>query len=165
MSKLLYLIRHSYAEGSSGKSDFDRPLTSEGSNTTRALGRYLIKSSFNPAIILCSTALRTRETALNLIEELEISDKNVVYKDDIYNASVRELLNEVNTIQGDMDQVAIIGHNPTITYFAEYLTNESIGNMDPGSMATISFEKINWSEVTQASGQLISYVHPKQLNV
>lgn len=165
MSKLLYLIRHSYAEGGTGKADFERSLTTEGLNTVRALGRHLIKSSFNPSLILCSSARRTRETAQNLIEEIEMSEKNVEFKDVIYNASVRELLVEVNGLQSGVKEVGIIGHNPTITYFAEYLTGETIGNMDPSSMATIAFDGIGWSEVSQNSGNLLSYFHPRHLNV
>ena len=131
----------------------------------RALGRHLLKSSFNPAVILCSSARRTKETAQNLIEEIEISDKNVEYKDVIYNASVRELLIEVNGIARGMNEVAIIGHNPTVTYFAEYLTGETIGNMDPSSIVTITFKGINWSEISQGMGDLVSHFHPNHLNV
>ena len=165
MSQKLYLIRHSYDESGTGKPDFERSLTSEGLNTVRSLGRHLVKSSFNPSIILCSSAKRTVETAQNLIEEIEISEKNVHYKDVIYNASVRELFNEINGIQSGTSEVALIGHNPTITYFAEYLTGESIGNMDPCGLVTISFDGKDWTEVSQGAGTLISYFHPNKLNV
>ncbi len=162
----LYLIRHSYAESSSGGADFDRALTSEGLNMVRELGRHLRKSPFNPSKILCSTSRRTRETALNLIEELEMNEKSVEYKDVIYNASVRELLGEISEQSDEINEVALIGHNPTITYFAEYLTGETIGNMEPCSIVTISFvRKIKWEKISQASGQLSSYFHPKQSDV
>lgn len=163
MPKTLYLIRHSYAESPMGKPDFDRTLTAEGVNTVRALGRYLIKSSFNPSVILCSPANRAKETVLNLIEELEISDKNIHFEKVIYNASVRELLKQVNSIAAKAEEVAVVGHNPAITYFAEYLTGESIGNMDPCGMVAISFEGIKWNEISQDSGRLLNYIHPKQL--
>ena len=165
MNRKLYLIRHSYAESPAGGSDFNRTLTSEGQNTARELGRYLVNSSFNPTTILCSTATRATETVQNLIEELEINEKNVDYKEVIYNASVRELLAEVNQIDKTVKELAIVGHNPTITYFAEYLTGETIGNMDPCGLATITITKTPWEEVSQASGKLESYFHPKQLNV
>ncbi|MEM6734955.1 MAG: histidine phosphatase family protein [Bacteroidota bacterium] len=164
---MLYLIRHSYAENSTNIRDKDRALTAEGLNTVRSLGRHLMKTSFNPSVILCSTALRTRETAINLAEELEIKEKNIIFKDTIYNASVRELLRELNTIKksNDTEEVGMIGHNPSITYLAEYLTGESIGNMAPSSLVTILFKNQSWSEISQGSGSLISYFHPSQLNV
>ncbi len=102
---------------------------------------------------------------MNLVEEIEISEKNVDYKDVIYNASVRELLHEINSLPTGTAEVALIGHNPTITYFAEYLTGESIGNMEPSSMVSITFKGTHWEEVSQGTGALISYFHPKELNV
>ena len=92
MSRKIYLIRHSYAEESHGKRDIDRKLTLEGQSTVRALGRHLINENFNPDIILCSSSVRTTETAVNLVEELGMNEGIIEYKEVIYNASVRELL-------------------------------------------------------------------------
>ena len=161
----LYLLRHSFAESPAGGADFQRALTSEGVNIARALGRYLLKSSFNPSKVFCSTAVRAKETMQNLAEELEMGERHVIYKDEIYNASVRELLQLVNSIESDSEDVMIVGHNPTITYFAEYLTGSNIGNMDPCGLVTVSFEDIPWDEVSQNSGSLVSYFHPRNLNV
>ncbi|MEO9873022.1 SixA phosphatase family protein [Ekhidna sp.] len=160
MNKKLYLIRHSYAEDSNGKKDFDRNLTLEGQSTVRALGRYLINESFNPDIILCSSSQRTTETAINLVEELEINEQIIDYQDVIYNASVREILSVLTNVDESHKEVAIIGHNPTITYFGEYLTGANIGNMQPSGVVRIRFERLNWSEISQNLGIFESYYHP-----
>ncbi len=165
MSKTLYLIRHSYAESPGSKPDKDRELTAEGTNSIRSLGRYLLKSSFNPSIILCSSAQRTRDTAINLVEEIEMNEGTIQYIDSIYNASVRELLQVINELKSTIKEVALIGHNPSITYLAEYITGENIGNMDPSSMVTIDLEKQSWNKVSQNTGTLKNYFHPKNLNV
>ena len=160
MSKKLYLIRHSYAEKPNGNGDEQRRLTLEGQSTVRALGRHLINQNFNPDIILCSSSVRTRETAVNLVEELEISEQVVVYKDVIYNASLRELLEVLNQVSEEHQEVAIIGHNPTITFFGEYLSNSIIGNMEPAGVVTINIVKLKWAEVSQGTGIFESYYHP-----
>ncbi|WP_370090444.1 histidine phosphatase family protein [Ekhidna sp.] len=160
MSTRLYLIRHSYAEEPSGKRDFERKLTLEGQSTVRSLGRHLINQKFNPDIILCSSSVRTTETAVNLVEELEMNEQVIDYKDVIYNASVREMLQVLNEIADAHKEVAIIGHNPTITYFGEFLTNSSIGNMEPSGVVTIKFEKLKWREVSQGTGIFEGYYHP-----
>lgn len=160
MNRKLFLIRHSYAEPMGSKPDKERTLTMEGQSTIRALGRHLKKESFHPELIICSSSVRTRETAVNLMEELEISDQIILYEDIIYNASVREMLNVVNALDSKYKDVVIIGHNPTITYFGEYLTNSGIGNMEPSSMVEIKIEGVNWQEVSQGSGNFISYFHP-----
>ncbi|MFK7951227.1 MAG: histidine phosphatase family protein [Ekhidna sp.] len=160
MNRTLYLIRHSYAENLNDKSDFERTLTLEGQSMVRALGRHLINEQFDPDRILCSSSQRTTETAINLVEELEMNEQNISYHDKIYEASVRELLEIVNDIDASSKSIALIGHNPTITFFGEYLTSASIGNMQPCSVVSIRFEKTKWSEVSQGSGIFVSYYHP-----
>ncbi|SNT25168.1 phosphohistidine phosphatase [Ekhidna lutea] len=160
MRRKLYLIRHSYAENSGGKPDEKRELTHEGQSTVRSLGRHLINVDFNPDIIFCSTSVRTKETAMNLVEELEMSEQVVEYMEVIYNASVRELLQVVNAVSADYPEIAIIGHNPTISYFGEFLTNSGIGNMEPCSVVTINFDDLNWVEISQGTGNFESYYHP-----
>lgn len=160
MSRKIYLIRHSYAEEPHDKRDIDRKLTLEGQSTVRALGRYLINENFNPNTILCSTAVRTRETALNLVEELGMNEGVIEYMDVIYNASVRELLAVVNGASDNHKSIAIIGHNPTITFFGEYLSASAIGNMEPAGVVTIKVEKLKWREISQGTGIFTGYYHP-----
>lgn len=160
MNRMLYLIRHSYAESPNDTLDIDRSLTNEGQSNARALGRHLINEKFDPDLILCSTSKRTRETAINLAEELEMSEQIISYHDKIYEASVRELLEVVNGLDDSNKSIALIGHNPTITFFGEYLTSASIGNMQPCSVVSIRFEKTKWSEITQGAGIFVSYYHP-----
>lgn len=160
MSRKIYLIRHSYAEESNGKRDIDRSLTLEGQSTVRALGRHLINHDFNPDVILCSTAERTRETAVNLVEELGMNEGIIEYQEVIYNASVREILDVLNNVSSKFKSIAIIGHNPTITFFGEYLSGSIIGNMEPAGVVTIKFDKLKWDEISQGTGIFVNYYHP-----
>lgn len=160
MIKYLYLIRHSYAENAGFKRDIERDLTHEGLATVRALGRHLTEEKFQPEVILCSPANRTNQTAVNLVEALGLPEQIIDTKPVIYEASVREMLMLVNEIDQDIHIAAIIGHNPTITYFAEYATNQTIGNMEPCSVAKVGFEGMSWAEVSQSTGTLKEYYHP-----
>ena len=160
MSRKIYLIRHSYAEDPGGKRDIDRTLTMEGQSTVRAMGRHLINEGFSPDLILCSSSERTRETAINLVEELGMNEGIIDYRDVIYNASVREILEVLNDISDRMKSIAIIGHNPAITFLGEYLSGSIIGNMEPAGVVTIFFEKLKWSEISQGTGVFQSYYHP-----
>lgn len=162
MKKKLYLIRHSYAETPGSKRDFERNLTLEGQSTARALGRHLSKEHFNPGKILCSPATRTTETAENVVEELGVSESIIDYSESIYNASVRELLTLITSLEESDQEVALVGHNPAVSYFGEYLTNEGIGGMEPCSMVTIRLEDVKWNEVSQGDGIFVSYFHPNQ---
>ena len=58
----------------------------------------------------------------------------------IYDASVRELLEILNEIEESAKSVLLIGHNPTMSFFAEYLTGRGFAGMEPCGLVTISFE-------------------------
>lgn len=159
-NKKLYLIRHSYAESAHEGKDFERNLTLRGQSTVRALGRYLASVDFKPEVILCSSSVRTTETAVNLVEELEMSERMIQYHDVIYNASVREMLSLLNDVTDDYEEVAMIGHNPTITFLGEYLSGAAIGNMEPSGVVTIHVDQLSWAEVSQGVGVFKGYYHP-----
>ncbi len=160
MNRTLFLLRHSYAEKTDDKSDRDRMLTVKGLNAVRAFGRKLQEDEFDPDTIVCSPAVRTRETAVNLIEELGISEQLISFDEKIYGASVRELLGVVNEIGPSVKTVLLIGHNPAITFFAEYLTGAGIENIRPCGLVTIRFKKTGWTRISQSTGIFVSYYHP-----
>ena len=60
----LYLVRH--AEAASGDPDELRPLTAEGRQAARELGRRLAAEGVRPDAVLTSPLLRARETAVEL---------------------------------------------------------------------------------------------------
>ena len=160
MKRTLYLLRHSYAESSRGVKDFDRALTTSGQNMVRTLGRKLQSDGVNIKQVICSSAARAKETVINLIEEVEITEQLIKYEERVYEASVRELLEIVNSIDDGLKTVMLVGHNPSISFFGEYLTAASIGNMEPCGMVTIKFDNLNWEEVSQGTGTFVSYYHP-----
>src|SRR4029079_5411135 len=60
----LVIVRH--AEAASGEPDELRPLTPEGRDAARALGRRLAAEGIAPAAVVTSPVLRARETAQEL---------------------------------------------------------------------------------------------------
>ncbi len=160
MKRKLFLLRHSYAESPGNKRDKERELTMEGISAARAMGRKMSEANFNPHQILCSTALRAESTAINLTEELGINEQVIIFEEKLYEASVREMLEIINSTEGSKKSILLIGHNPTISFFSEYLTATTIGDMEPCGMVTIQFEDLEWEEVTQGTGTFVSYNHP-----
>ncbi|MEM6830963.1 MAG: histidine phosphatase family protein [Bacteroidota bacterium] len=142
--------------------DFERSLTMEGISTARALGRKLVNDRFNPHQIVCSPAVRAYDTAVNLSEELNINEQEIQKVDKLYEASVRELLEVVNDMEPTTESAILVGHNPSISYFAEMLTSSGIGNMEPCGLVMIDFEGITWKQISQASGTFVAYYHPNR---
>ena len=165
MVRSLYLIRHADAEYlSQGQSDHERALTRDGLANAGKLGLNFKKAKVIPNKILCSTALRARSTAETLCDQLGIADSLIHLEAELYESSVRILLQSINGLDETHKVVFMVAHNPSISYLAEYLTDDTAGNMVPGSACQIDFEDMAWAEVSQKSGRLISYTDPNRLN-
>lgn len=160
MARWLYLMRHAQsADKQHGQHDKDRELTSTGIGEAATIGHFLKKNNYDVDLIVSSAARRAESTAtvvhgiLNLQSEITINNE-------LYEASVRNLVEAVNGLDDDFKNILMIGHNPYISYFAEYLTKAEIGGMETAGLVSIRFEISKWQEVTEGIGSFENYIHP-----
>lgn len=158
--KTLYLIRHAKSDWNNpALSDFDRPLNKRGLRDAPFMAKKLIELNFNPGLIVCSPAKRTITTS-----ELISNRTSTFYVDTIYEASLSDLTNIINTLPYEHTEIAIIGHNPSITMLSNYLTNDYIDNMPTCSVVKIELEIDNWNEVIEGIGTKKYFIYPKAFN-
>lgn len=161
MVRTLYLIRHGEAEEAmSGQKDFDRRLTQLGQRNASRMGRLLHDYDFNPDLFLSSTALRARDTAEMIAEQIKFSTHKIDFSDDFYNSSVRSLFSFISGLDVEYKTVGIVGHNPVLIYLGEYLTKKAIGTLVPCGILQIGFDLDSWSEVSEGNGTLMNYYVP-----
>ncbi len=166
MPKKLFLVRHAKTEeGSFEKRDFDRELVNRGLQDATRLGKYFNTKDIKPDQILSSDAPRAYATAELIASQMGYELSRIYKNHDIYEASVRTLLQLVSNLKNDWNSVMIVGHNPPINYLAEYLTGADIGHMYTGSCAIITFKTNFWMEASQDSGYLEEYVIAKKLDI
>lgn len=164
MQRYLYLLRHAQsAEKQIGQSDKDRELTPAGMKQSIRIAAYLIQEKTFPDMVICSSSERTKATATLIGDALKIDSENILFQDELYEASTRTLLQTVAQLEDNLLHVLFIGHNPAMSYLAEYLTKAEIGEMVPAGMAIIRFESDSWSTVTAGGGQLVGYVEPEKI--
>lgn len=160
---ILHIIRHAKADSSGSiPKDFYRPLTSQGMMDAARMGRNLAETGAKPDAIICSPAERTTRTAEIFADQLKFDSEKIIYIEELYDGRMQEYLKVVNEIDSKYKEVLLIGHNPNISYLAEYLTGSDIGDIPTSGMATIKFEKLKWSEIIKKSGELFSYSSPNQ---
>ena len=164
MNKQLFLFRHADAAGRAlYDTDKDRELTPHGIAQSHQMGVYLSNNFLTIDAIFTSTALRALQTATVVSEVLKLQDQHVQKEDELYDASVRTFLQYVSKIDDGYNHVICVGHNPTLSYLAEYLTKEAIGEMKPAGMAVITFNVSSWTQVTEGNGELVRYIDPSML--
>ena len=165
MVKKLFLIRHAEAEsGSSEKKDFYRDLTNKGTRDSARLGKYLMMNNFVPDLIVASPAVRARQTAELIADQVGYGLDRIVLHEDLYETSVRVLLEHINKLNDKGKRVFLINHNPSITYLAEYLTSADVGNLSPASMVVATMENASWREFSQGSADLALQLSPDNLD-
>jgi phosphohistidine phosphatase len=155
MSKTLYLMRHSKAEHTSGMRDIDRALTDEGMRDSRRQAEQIFKDRL-PDRFVASTAVRTMQTAQYMQEALRFDEELIQYDESLYLASSREMLNVITHLDDLWKSVCIVGHNPTISYIAEYLCGEEIGDITTSGIVKINFDG-SWVNLSQRSAYFEFY--------
>ncbi|MCF0050046.1 histidine phosphatase family protein [Dyadobacter chenwenxiniae] len=164
MKKTLILVRHATAEDQTLLTkDFDRKLNSKGLAEAAVMGEWMREMDIKPDIFVTSPASRAYETAVITAGKLGVDVGSLVSNADIYDGGPEAYLAAVNTVPETYSKLALFGHNPDITYFAEYISGASIGSMKKGSVAIIEFENFKWEEISAKTGNLALYKTPKQV--
>lgn len=164
MTRTLYLLRHAQsAEKQIGRTDKERELTNMGIKDIMLIGGYMQKHNLPIDIIFSSSAERAKTTAQYLLDALKFDLSIINEKEELYEASTRTFLEIIGQLDDSKTHVMCVGHNPGISYIAEYLTKAEIGDMYPAGLVIIKFKINSWAEVKQGSGELENYIYPEML--
>ncbi|MEX2512885.1 MAG: histidine phosphatase family protein [Cyclobacteriaceae bacterium] len=153
MVKELLLLRHGEAEIRKGQHEDEfRKLTPSGERRVERLANSLKTRGQKVDQIIHSQAVRCVQTAEIMGRFLEPG--KLVGSPLIYRAGYPELLALINSLPDHLDTVMLVGHNPTISYMATYLTNDQHVLLSPGMMVRIHFTGVPWEQVSKAAGSL-----------
>ena len=169
--KRLFVLRHAKSSWDDpGLEDRERPLAPRGRRAVAALAEYFRAEGIEPALILCSSARRTRET----LEGLGLHGETQV-EDELYSASPGQLIERLHRVAAELDSVMVIGHNPAMQVLVLRLVASEAGaelggsnlaqiqrKFPTGALATLEFE-CGWSGLGPGAARLAGFVRPKQL--
>jgi len=161
--KYLYIIRHAKSDWDiMGLDDFDRPLNKRGSENAPFMGELLAKDGVKPDLIISSPALRAKTTAQEIAKKVGYDKKDILYKDELYGAEVEDILSVLKKVPSKKDTVFIFGHNPGLTYFAEYISGKEIGNIPTCGIVYVKIDSDKWDHIGKGSGEFVSFEYPKK---
>src|SRR5262249_36255902 len=158
----LLLLRHAKSSWSDpGTSDHERPLSRRGQEAAPRVGAYLNRHKLTPDSVLCSTALRTRETWELVAGELA-STPPMSYVERLYDAAPRAILDVLRHAEPGTKSLLVVGHNPGLQEVATSLI--ASGDLDDrerlreklptGGLVVIDFPISDWSKLHARSGRL-----------
>ena len=167
----LYILRHAKSSWAvPGAKDFDRELNDRGLADLDKIAAALSRKDYIPAQVLCSPAVRTRQTYDSILSAFGENLPEVSYLENLYSSGVSEYLELLNGIESP-SSVMIVGHNPMCGNLAASLAGsgdqsarETIAYKYPtGTVTVLDFDFDSWSQVTPGSGKLLECIFPKEL--
>ena len=160
--KRLYVVRHADSSWDNKLlTDFDRPLSKQGVIDAEKLANHFISKNYKLESIVHSSALRTSQTADLLYKTISVDKKiNLCDEKSLYEVNMAQLINVVNKYLSNFNTLMIVGHNPSVTQFINYISNTTIDHVPSGGMAVIDFQE---NILDQLAGELIDFIYPKKL--
>jgi phosphohistidine phosphatase len=160
----LYLLRHAKSSwGDPELPDHDRPLAPRGERAAALIGEHLRSAGIAPALVLCSSAVRARETLDRVAPEGELR-----IEPELYGAEEHDLLERVRLLPSRVESVMLIGHNPGLQELALLLAGQGEALADlhrkfpTAALVTLGFEG-EWDQLGPGVARLEGFVRPRDL--
>ena len=160
--RVLLVLRHSKAVHEAGLRDLDRGLTKRGRRDAAAAGTMMRDAGLIPDRVLCSAALRTRQTWQHVSEALgPAADKaKVSFESRLYDADETALLQAVRRTPDKAGTVLLVGHNPASQELVLDLTG--LGDLAfPTSALAVVRLPGSWADTGPGGGELARIWTPR----
>lgn len=152
---VLIVLRHAKAASPPGAADFDRPLADRGLRNATAAGHELRAIGCVPERVVCSPALRTRQT----LDRLAL-DVPVEFADQVYGNNVQEIFGLLREQADEPASLLLVGHNPSMQLLALELTGTADRGFPTAAMAVIEWDG-EWSDLWPGAGRLTAFWTPR----
>lgn len=161
--KTLLLMRHAKSSWKESKlADHERPLNKRGRHDAPMMGELLIERELVPQKILCSSALRARQTAELLAENAGYSEE-IIYSDRLYLAEADEYFSALRELPDDIDRVMLIGHNPGLETLLQLLSGQ-IQSLPTAVIAHLTLPVDSWADISsETAAELVEIWRPKEI--
>ncbi|MDO5618688.1 SixA phosphatase family protein [Kocuria sp.] len=167
--RVLILMRHAKAGAGWGVDDHERSLSPDGEADAPVAGQWLLDNHLVPEMILCSSALRTRQTCTWVSSELGELAPTANLSDRLYEASDAQVLAEINAVPDSVRTLMVICHQPAVQDAAIRLASAD-SDMDavmdlsggyPTSGLAVLRTQCSWSELDGADARLTDFEVPR----
>jgi phosphohistidine phosphatase len=170
--RTLSLLRHAKSSWDDPElTDHERGLNGRGLRDAPRMGRFIRNNGLVPDLVLCSDAVRTRETMRLVLAEWGAARPRVVYDAALYLAEPVGILKLLAKVDANIGHCLVVGHNPGLEDLAVSLaeTGEPHALADLGAkfptcaLAVIDLPVEGWKGLRPGTGNLRMFVVPRAL--
>jgi phosphohistidine phosphatase len=160
--KILTLVRHAKSSWKdSSLSDGERPLNKRGEHDAPMMAERIKDHGIRPSLIISSPAARAWTTARLIAEQISYPTEFLQRENKLYLASVDDLLDVVVAQDNGFNSLLIVGHNPGLTNFANFLSPGLTDNLPTAGVVSVQFDRDDWSLYEQPVTELLVHDYPK----
>jgi len=166
----LWLLRHAKSSwDETGLPDEDRPLAPRGERSADRMRAYLDAHDVRPELVLCSSALRARQTFARVLPGLGTS-LEIRIEPGLYTFDAGVLIERLRRVPADTASVLVVGHNPALQDLAVRMTDrgerlaEITQKFSTGALAEIELDSSSWETFADRRGELTRFVAPRELD-
>jgi phosphohistidine phosphatase len=164
-NRTLVLLRHAKSAYPEGVADHDRPLAPRGRREAGLAGKW-VRTKL-PAIdaVLCSTAIRARETLAHTG-----IDAPARYVDRLYGATPGSVIEEITRVGNEVAALLVIAHEPTMSQVALGLAGSDTANNAAAERISTKFPTSaiavlrlggSWQDLEVGSAELVDFHVPR----
>ncbi len=160
--KILTLVRHAKSSWKDSRlSDGERPLNKRGEHDAPMMAERIKDHGIRPSLIISSPAARAWTTARLIAEKISYPTEFLQRENKLYLASLDDLLGVVVAQDNGFNSVLVVGHNPGLTNFANFLSPGLTDNLPTAGVVSVQFDRDDWSLYEQPATELLVHDYPK----
>ncbi|MCL6523506.1 MAG: histidine phosphatase family protein [Thermoflavifilum sp.] len=163
--KTLLLIRYAKADWPNGEpppqaSDRDRPLTTKGESDARQMAKRVQQLKAVPELLISSPVLRAATTARIMADEWQYPEDRILWQSRLYQAELTDFIETITAQPDTYKSLALVSHNPGITFFANALTTYNIQHIPTCGVIAFHVQTNEWKRFWQAEKKIWFFEYP-----
>ena len=162
MQRKLFIIRHGKSSWETVVADIDRPLNERGVKNSYEMASYMLDRGLVPELVISSPANRALHTAIIMSNVWEMNDRDILIRKSLYLPEVDDIAETLYEVDDAVKSVAIFGHNPGFTQFANQLARQSIDNVPTAGVVCVEMQLDAWNDILNAKIGEVIFDYPKK---
>jgi len=169
--KKLILLRHAKSCWTeSALDDHDRPLNRRGKSAAPVIGAWLKSRGHRPDVVLCSSAVRTRQTVARMRKKFPELPEPVIERA-LYHAAPSDMLARLHAIPSDARCVMLVGHQPGLGSMVRKLADgrenrrcrRAFEHFPTAAAAVLEAPPDSWDALDYGTARFVDFAKPREL--
>lgn len=161
--KTLTLLRHAKSSWKDHDlPDHKRPLNRRGERDAPVMATRISEAGIRPSLMMSSPAVRAWNTARIVAREISYPLEFLQREEELYMAGVEDFLQLLRRQDNKFNSIMLVGHNPGLTDFANYLMPGLTDNIPTSGVVSMTVDTDDWNLAEGTGMELLVFDFPKK---